>query len=127
MNVPDRRAWVWFSVWVAAGAGAAWVALGLFGVAFAIAVVVGMVVLEAIRRLSSSAFGFLCGIGALCLYVAWLNRLGPGTVETRTATSVFSETLMDPRPWLVVGLALIAAGLAGLLVFAARRSHASAE
>jgi hypothetical protein len=127
MRVPDTGTWVQFSIWAAVGAGAAWVAVGLFGLPFAIAVVVAMVVLAATRRLRSSAFGFLLGIGALCLYVAWLNRLGPGTVERRTATSFSSETVMDPRPWLAVGLVLIAVGLVGFIVFSGRRSRASAE
>jgi hypothetical protein len=128
MRVPDTWTWVRFALWAVAGAVAAWVGLGLLGIPFGIAVVVVMVVLAATRRLSSSAFGLLSGIGALCLFVAWLNRLGPGTVETRTATSFSSETVMDPRPWLAAGLVLIAVSLAGFLVLSGRRrSRTSVE
>jgi hypothetical protein len=58
--------------------------------------------------------GLLSGAGLPVLYVAWLNRDGPGEVCTSTATS---QTCTDEwSPWPFVGLALVLA-VAGLLVF----------
>jgi hypothetical protein len=57
------------------------------------------------------AFGLLAGAGAISLFVAWLNRFGPGTVVSRTSTSVSVTSYWDPRPWLAAGVILIVAGV----------------
>ena len=54
--------------------------------------------------------GLLSGAGVVPLFVAWLNRAGPGTVCT---TAGGGEDCLDewsPWPWIVVGAALIVAG-----------------
>lgn len=52
----------------------------------------------------------LAGAALPLLWVAWLHRGGPGwvTYETQDGVSGGGE-LLDPRPWLLVGLGLIAA------------------
>lgn len=58
-----------------------------------------------------SAFGLLSGVGVMLLFVAFLQRRGPGTVCWQTATAAGCDEYLDPLPWLVAGLALLSAGL----------------
>jgi hypothetical protein len=61
--------------------------------------------------------GMLSGAALPLLYVAWLNRDGPGEVCTRTARSVSCGDEWSPWPFVAVALAL---AVAGLVVFARR-------
>ena len=56
--------------------------------------------------------GLLTGAATPLLYVAWLNRDGPGEVCTRTATSLSCADEWSPWPFVVVATALIVAGVA---------------
>ena len=62
--------------------------------------------------------GLLTGAALPLLYVAWLNRDGPGEVCTSTATSQACTDEWSPWPFVVAALVLV---LAGLLVFARGR------
>jgi hypothetical protein len=72
---------------------------------------------------SRGAWGCATGAGLPFLYVAYLNRQGPGTVCHAIGTARHPGTecgeLFDPVPWLVTGLVLIAVGVVG---YAVRRS-----
>ena len=87
----------WFWAWAGVGFATALAAvvLGLLALPVA-AVAFWMARQPAIRR---SAFGFVAGIGALMLFVAYLQRTG--------------EHHLDPVPWLVVGLTLLVTGGVG--------------
>jgi hypothetical protein len=61
----------------------------------------------AIRR---SAFGLLSGIGILLLYVAYVQRDGPGTTCWHTATASGCDQHLNPIPWLIIGLACFIGG-----------------
>jgi hypothetical protein len=104
----------WFLAWAAVGIGFALgiSALGVFTIPVALLVTV-LLVLR--RHADRSALGILAGIGLLSLYVAYVQRRGPGTVFWHTATASGSDTYMDPRPWLIAGLLLIAVGIAAFL------------
>lgn len=58
-----------------------------------------------------SAVGVLAGAGFLLLYVAYVQRQGPGTTCWRTATATGCDQHLNPIPWLVVGLALVVGGV----------------
>jgi hypothetical protein len=62
--------------------------------------------------------GLLSGAAVPILFVAWLNRDGPGEVCTRTATSETCGDEWSPWPFVVVAVVL---AVAGILVFARRR------
>jgi len=62
-----------------------------------------------IRR---SAFGVLSGAGALLLYVAWVQRAGPGTTCWHTQTASGCDQHLNPLPWLVAGMVLFVGGIA---------------
>jgi hypothetical protein len=71
------------------------------------------------RRLRPPALGFITGFGAPLLYVAWLNRAGPGTTCWRTATATGCDEHLNPLPWLLVGTALF---IGGVVAYARRGS-----
>ena len=97
---------VGFAVWIGAGA--------LFFFSYLTGFSIGLLILPAAAGAvifaavwapgPREAFGFFAGVGAICLLIAYINR-HPGD--------------LDPRPWSIVGAALIAAAL---LVFALWRA-----
>lgn len=115
MNVAQQIArrpggWSWFFVWVLLG-----LALALASVSFGPllglpTVVVGVLLWRLRTDARGGMFGLLTGAGALLLYVAWLQRDGPGTTCWRTATASGCDQHLNPLPWLVAGVALVAAG-----------------
>ena len=110
--------WWRFVTWAAAGVI---VALGSVswlgpGPIFGLAALVALIVLAATRRLHRPAYGLLGGAGIVALVIAWLNRQGPGTVYWHTATASGADQYPDPRPWLVAGVLLVAAGLLGFFL-----------
>jgi uncharacterized membrane protein len=104
----------WFFAWAAVGSGFALgiSALGVFTIPVALLVTVLLVVRHHADR---SALGILVGVGLISLYVAYVQREGPGTVHWHTATASGSDQYLDPRPWLVAGILLVAVG--GLVFF----------
>jgi len=104
----------WFLAWVAVGAGAALAvtALGIFAVPLALP---GAVLLIVFHHADRSAFGVFAGVGLLFLYVAYVQRYGPGTVYWHTARASGSEQYLDPRPWLAAGIMLVAVGVGAFL------------
>jgi hypothetical protein len=111
----------WFFAWAAVGSGFALgiSALGVFTIPAALLVTVLLVLRHHADR---SALGILVGIGLLSLYVAYVQRKGPGTVYWHTATASGSEQYLDPRPWLVAGILLVAVGVVAFLWAGRRRS-----
>jgi hypothetical protein len=101
-----------FLAWVLVGVG---VALGF--VSLGLLTLVPSVILGAAfassRTARRSAVGLLVGLGLLLVYVAYVQRQGPGTTCWRTATASGCDQHLDPRPWLVAGLTSITAGLVG--------------
>src|SRR3954469_3860607 len=122
MNVVPQIArrsggWGWFFVWALLGSAAALSTVSL-GPLFLLPVAffgVFLLTRPAVRR---STFGLLAGAGVLLLYVAWVQRDGPGTTCWHTATGGGCDQHLNPLPWLVIGIALFAAGV----VAQARRS-----
>ena len=111
----------WFLAWAAVGVGFALgiSALGLFALPLALLVTILLIVRHHADR---SAFGVLAGMWLLSLYVAYVQRKVPGTVYWHTATASCADQYLDPRPWLVAGILLVAAGVAAFLWRERRRS-----
>ena len=64
--------------------------------------------------------GIISGAALPVLYVAWLNRGGPGEVCTSTATSTECGDEWSPWPFLVVAIVLL---VAGVVVFVRQRGR----
>ena len=106
----DLAGWAWFCAWAVIGAAAALGVVSLGPLALVPAVVAGLL-LRSRRRMRGSAFGLLSGAGFLLLFVAWVQRQGPGTTCWHTATAGGCDQHSNPIPWLIAGLALVIAGL----------------
>jgi hypothetical protein len=102
----------WFWAWALLGCAAA---LGF--VSLGVLVLVPVAVIGALMAskpaIVRSAFGLLTGIGVLLLYVAWLQRAGPGTTCWRTATASGCDEHLNPLPWLGAGMAAFFGGIVG--------------
>jgi hypothetical protein len=79
--------------------------IGLFVAPFALGAL-GLLAARPAAR-DASAFGLLCGPGILALYIAYLNRGGPGEVCTSTASSQSCQSQWNPWPIGVVGVAML--------------------
>jgi hypothetical protein len=68
--------------------------------------------------------GLISGLGVPLLYVAYLNRAGPGTICTTVTGGQECNDEWSPWPWLAVGVILLALGVA---VFVRRQRQASLQ
>jgi hypothetical protein len=100
----------WFWAWALVGCTAAlgFVSLGILVLAPVAVTGWLMASRPTIRR---SAFGLPSGAGVLLLYVAWLQRAGPGTTCWVAARASGCDQHLNPLPWLVVGIALFVGGI----------------
>jgi hypothetical protein len=100
-----------FALWASAGAALCLAVLaaptiGAFVLPVAVAALVALLAWQ--RSRNHSAAGLLAGAGTLLFYVAYLNRGGPGTVCTTSASSTECMDEFSPWPWLAAGLLLVA-------------------
>ena len=101
---------VWFWAW--AGVGALTIlTLDLGPLAALPALLLGALVAIGGDRGHGSAFGVLTGAGLPLLWVAYVQRQGPGTTCWHTASSAGCDQHLNPLPWLVVGITLVLTGL----------------
>jgi hypothetical protein len=102
--------WAEFCIWAVLG-----VILGFGLVIFptlgAVLILIGVAVAATRPALRRSWFGALTGVGAMSLYIAYLQRHGPGMVCWQTATESGCDEYLNPWPWLVAGATFVVAGL----------------
>ena len=101
--------WGWFFVWALLGSAMALGTVSL-GPLLLLPTALVAVLLPQRPQARRSVFGLLTGAGALLLYVAWVQRDGPGTTCWHTATASGCDQHLNPLPWLVLGVILVAAG-----------------
>jgi hypothetical protein len=106
LGVDDNR---WFAAWVVVGCA---LALGTVSLGPLVLVPVGVIALLMIRRPAAlrSAYGALVGVGLLLLFVAYLNRQGPGTTCWERGTAMGCDQHLNPLPWLALGIAFVVGG-----------------
>jgi hypothetical protein len=114
--------WAWFAAWLIIGAGYALSLLGAASIGlFVLPLPVFATILLARRHASSGLPGLISGLGIPLLYVAYLNRAGPGTIcTTITGGGQDCTDEWSPWPWLAAAVILLALGLAA---FIARQRH----
>ena len=119
-----RLPWVWFTAWLLVGAG---FAVGLIGIAsiglFVLPLVVLATVLLVRRQHAPSGLpGLISGLAIPLLYVAYLNRAGPGSICTTVTGGQECNDEWSPWPWLALGVMLF---VLGVVVFIDRQRRAS--
>lgn len=114
---------IWFAVWSVIGAVYALMLLAAMtiGIFLLPAAVLLTVVTARHRRTLVGLPGLVSGAALPLLYVAYLNRDGPGNVCTTTPTSQTCTEEWSPWPWLAVAVVVV---VAGALMFARRRRDA---
>jgi hypothetical protein len=105
----SRLPWMWFTAWLLVGAG---YALSLIGVAsiglFVLPLPVLATVLLVRRQPAACGLsGLISGLGIPLLYVAYVNRAGPGTICTAVTGGQECNDEWSPWPWLAVGVILV--------------------
>jgi MYXO-CTERM domain-containing protein len=103
---------MWFGVWTVIGAAFALALIGAMTIGiFVLPVAVLATVFTSRHRGSFVGLpGLVSGAALPLLYVAYLNRQGPGTVCTAIPGGTSCTDEWSPWPWLLVGVALLAVG-----------------
>jgi predicted ABC-type sugar transport system permease subunit len=107
-----RPTWAGFAGWAVLGVIAGFSAVS-FPTALIVPLVVGVVLVNVRPNARRSWLGVLTGMGGVALFVAYVQRRGPGTVCWHTARAAGCDDYLDPIPWLVVGAGLVVAGFVG--------------
>lgn len=110
---PRFARWLAFAGWALVGAGYAFGVLSLMSIG--VFVLAGSVVLTLLVRRAwgrGGIAGLVSGLGLPVLYVAYLNRGGPGWVCTTSGPAMSCTDAWNPWPWLAVGVAFVAGGIA---------------
>jgi hypothetical protein len=101
----------WFWVWALVGAVTALLAISSLGPILVAPVLMVAYLMASRPGIRRSAFGLLSGAGALLLYVAWVQRAGPGTTCWQTQTASGCDQHLNPLPWLLAGIVLFIGGI----------------
>jgi hypothetical protein len=125
-SLPDRRGSSWFIAWMFVGAGYSFGVLALLSIGlYVLVVTVAATVFLATRTGSRVGLpGLISGLSLPLFYVAYLNRSGPGTVCTSTATSQSCGDEWSPWPWLLIGIVLLVGGFVWYAMASRRRDAA---
>ena len=105
-----------FTGWALAGAGLVLGAVSALSFLLLLPAIALVVFLATRNDAGRAAWGLLGGGGAVLLFVAYVNRAGPGTKCTTSGESYSCGDYPDPRPWLAVGLVLVAASIVATVV-----------
>lgn len=105
-----RCAWFW--AWALVGGAGALGLVSLGPMALAPALIAGVAISQS-RIGSRSAFGLLVGAGFISLFVAYVQREGPGTTCWHAASASGCDQHLNPVPWLVIGIVLVVGGVIG--------------
>jgi hypothetical protein len=119
----DRTGVMWFIAWMLVGAGCALGVLSAasIGLYVLLITVVATIVLATRPGNRVGLSGLVSGLSLPLFYVAYLNRSGPGTICTTTATSQSCSDEWSPWPWLVVGIVLLVSGCVWFAMASRRR------
>ena len=108
----DPRPWGWFGAWLAVGAACTVSFVGAASIGlFVLPIAVAATALVAWRSSLRGVCGMIAGLGLPLLYVAYLNRGGPGNVCTTITGGQDCIQEFDPWPWLIAGVLLVVAGV----------------
>lgn len=92
--------------WLVAGSVIAFFGMSLMTVGLPVLAIA--IVAAALRNWKWDLPGLLAGVSLPVLWVAWKNRGGPGNECITTPSVSGCGELLDPMPWLVFGVAVLA-------------------
>jgi hypothetical protein len=127
----DRRRPSWpFLAWAAVGAGACLALLtaltiGIFILPLMAAAAIALLAWRGGRTVT--AVGVIAGLGLVPLYVAYLNRGGPGSVCSASTAGQACTDEWSPWPWLAAGTVLIVLGVGAFALLRSRISPPPAD
>ena len=110
---------VWFAVWLIIGTDYALSLLGAASIGlFVLPLPLLATILLARRRHAHSGLpGLISGLGIPLLYVAYLNRAGPGTICTAITGGQDCTGEWSPWPWLAAGVILLVLGAVAFIAW----------
>jgi hypothetical protein len=111
----------WLPAWSVLGAGFVVGVISVIGVIVLPIVIVLIVLLSRVRSARPAHPGVVAGFGLPLLYVAWLNRRGPGNVCKTFANGESCVEQMSPWPWFALGAGLLATGILLAVIWHVRR------
>jgi hypothetical protein len=101
--------WSGFCAWVVFGTASAF-GLLIAGSLAVLPILLGVWLGVTRPSLRRSWFGVMTGAGVTLLYIAYVQRRGPGITCWQTATAGGCDEYLNPLPWLVAGAALVLLG-----------------
>lgn len=113
MRAPGSRpGWRWFMAWFPIGGAYVFGLLGAasIGVLILFPAIVVTAALAGRNGATQGIPGLVAGFGVALLFVAYLNRDGPGDICTVAARSTACGQEWSPWPWLIAAVVLLAVG-----------------
>jgi MYXO-CTERM domain-containing protein len=109
-DVPQR----WFLAWLVVGVAWMFVLLGAMtiGILLVPLALTGTILLARHRSAAIGAYGLVSGLGLPFLFVAYLNRDGPGEVCRTVRSGSRCTEEWSPWPWFAIGALLLLGGVA---------------
>jgi hypothetical protein len=101
--------WGGFCAWAFLGVTSAF-GLLILGTLAVLPILLGVWLAVTRPSLRRSWFGVMTGAGVTLLYVAYVQRRGPGITCWQTATAGGCEEHLNPLSWLIAGAALVLLG-----------------
>ncbi|MFL5963717.1 MAG: hypothetical protein ACJ757_12575 [Gaiellaceae bacterium] len=101
----------WFAAWIVVGCALAFGAIS-FAVGPLVFIPAAVIAVLMVRSPAARpfAYGAPIGVGLLLLFVAYMNREGPGTTCWEDGTTMGCGQHLNPLPWLLLGVAFVVGG-----------------
>ena len=123
---PRVSSWLGFVGWLLIGGVYTLSLLTAFtiGVFVLPVAIIATLLLARRHRPADELFGLVAGLGLPVLFVAYLNRDGPGNICTTARDGAQSCTeKWSPWPWLAAGLLLVVTGIVAFVADRRRRAQ----
>jgi hypothetical protein len=122
MSTERKASWAGFVVWALVGGLFGFASISFFVIAFIPAIAILILAITR-KSLVPSGWGALAGLGVIPLLVAYIQRKGPGTVCWQTGTASGCDDYLNPWPWLIAGVVMVAFGVGGQFIRMRRDRH----
>jgi len=125
MTAERSPTWAGFVAWALVGGLFGFASISFIVIAFIPAIVILILAITR-KNLVPSGWGALAGLGVVPLLVAYIQRKGPGTVCWQSGTASGCDDYLNPWPWLIAGVVMVAIGVGGQFIRMRRDRHETA-